>query len=128
MRNPWDWLVSLYFSHSSIRADHGNVSWEEYLRHPKLVAHEQCTLLQSEIIGSELDMIMRYESLELDFNTLCEKLGIQKELPYFHAKSGRVEKRKHYSHYYNDDLKDIVSKNFEVDIMRFGYSFEREKI
>ena len=124
-RNPWDWLVSLYFSHSSVRAEHQKISWSDYARAPKLVKHEQPSCIQSEIIGEEVDFILRYESINEDFKRLCSLLKVDKKLPYFSAKSGRMDgERKHYSYYYDIDLKQSVERMFSEDIKRFGYKYE----
>ena len=124
VRNPWDWLVSLYHSHSSVRSGHGQISWPQFVSNPRLVSHEQNTIVQSEIIGDEIDFILRFENLAQDFQTLCTKLNIKRELPQFDAKSGRLgEKYHHYSKYYDGKLRDLVAYKHAVDITRFDYVF-----
>ena len=127
VRNPWDWLVSLYHSHSSRRSGHGQISWQNYISNPRLVSHEQNTVVQSEIIGDEIDFILRFENLAQDFRTLCTKLNIKRELPYFDAKSGRLGgKYQHYSKYYDNYLRDLVAYKHAIDIKRFNYEFESQ--
>jgi hypothetical protein len=93
---------------------------------PHLAPHEQDTIIQSEIIGNEIDFILRFENLDQDFKQLCFRIGMDaRELPTFGAQSGRVgERNRHYSSYYDSDLRDIVAKRHAVDIARFGYEFE----
>ncbi len=126
VRNPWDWLVSLYFSHDQTRSLKQGLDFNDYVRSPVLANHEQDSIIQSDILGDELDFILRFENLQGDFDALCKALDTPKpDLPYFTAMSGREGKNnKHYSAYYDDELHDIVATRHLRDIERFGYTFE----
>jgi hypothetical protein len=125
VRNPWDWLVSLYLSHNKARSEGGRIDWKSYAKNPRLALHEQNSIIQSEIIGDEIDFILKFENLSQDFKLLCSRLSREiAELPHFVAKSGRVdEKDQHYSKFYDDELRDIVARRHKADIRRFNYSF-----
>jgi chondroitin 4-sulfotransferase 11 len=127
VRNPWDWIVSLYHSHNYTRSAARGVSWSDYVKHPRLSANEQDTIIQSEIIGDELDFILRFETLDDDFKRLCSMIGMATpELPNFSAQSGRSgENKRHYSSYYNGELRDIIANRHIDDIRRFNYRFEQ---
>jgi len=121
IRDPWDWIASLYFSHDR----GGKKTWEEYVLNPNFYAHEPSTMIQSEIIGEEMDFIFRYETLHEDFIRLCQKLGIERRLP--HTQLGEST-YKHYSEVYNDKLADTVAEIFKDDIKRFRYKFISREI
>jgi len=124
VRNPWDWLVSLYLSHLAARSGGGQVAWEEFVLNPRLMPHEQDTVIQSEIIGDDVDLILRFEYLAQDFQTLCTMLNTRRTLPRFDAQSGRLgNKFQHYSSYYDERLRQIVAKRHSADIQRFNYEF-----
>ena len=127
VRNPWDWMVSLYHSHNYTRSAARGVSWREYVKHPRLAPHEQDTVIQSDIIGNDIDLVLRFENLEQDFNHLCSRIGIvAPELPNYSARSGRAgDNKQHYSHYYDAELRDVIANRHIADICRFNYKFEQ---
>lgn len=127
-RNPWDWLVSLYHSHNQVRAKRGQITWPEYVRHPTMDRHEQHSAIQSEIIGTDMDLVLRFETIQSDFDDLCKRVGRPKtDLPFLVTQSGRQgDEYRHYSSYYDEELEEIVRTRQVMDINRFGYRFERE--
>lgn len=127
VRNPWDWMVSLYYAHNYTRSAARGISWREYVKHPRLASHEQDTVIQSAIIGSEIDFVLRFENLGPDFKRLCARIGLEApELPNYSARSGRVGLNKqHYSCYYDAELREIIANRHKDDIRRFNYKFEQ---
>lgn len=66
------------------------------------------------------DLVGRFESLHTDWQRVCKKIGVQAiELPWkvktFH---------RHYSYYYDDELRKMVGDWFRDDVETFGYEFE----
>jgi len=78
------------------------------------------------IIDDELcvDFIIRYENLANDFSEACKRIGLENiALP--HLKSG-FRKGYHYSKYYNEESRSVVTERHRNDIRLFGYQYEVE--
>lgn len=121
VRNPWDWMVSLYYSHNRGKEK----TWGEFVNNPGLFAHEQSTIIQSEIIGDEIDFILRFETLQEDFRQLCTKLAIDRKLPHIQLSEVPYS---HYSSCYDAEQKRAVAEIFKADVERFNYSYVETKV
>ena len=118
VRNPWDMVVSRYFYRKSRYSDFnlsikdfasGNFGWVHYVDYLS-VGGKIC-----------VDFIGRFESLQQDFNIVCDKIGIpEQELP-----QENKSKHKHYTEYYDDETRQIVAEKYARDIEYFGYKFGR---
>ena len=65
------------------------------------------------------DFIGRFENLQEDFNTVCDKIEIpQHQLPHCNKTN-----HKHYTEYYDAELREIIANRFREDIEYFGYKF-----
>lgn len=122
VRNPWDRLISFYFSpHNGVK------TWDrdmfislvkrvrpmiDYLR----VHNTGINRAKSSI---DIDYIIRYESLQDDFDAVCDKL----ELPRRSLPHRNKSDHNHYSEYYDDALLKMVSNLFAKDIELFRYDF-----
>ncbi len=70
------------------------------------------------------DFVGKYENLEADWETICEKAGIpHTALPHkgwnSTAKSGLTDYRDHYT----DKTRDLIAQRYAKDIEVFGYEF-----
>jgi len=145
VRNPWDRLVSTFFHlsnensrvhhHSRVRSKEyykryngnfdlfmkdfakGHIPYKRlYKPQYKLTTYNKYLFKTCNIP----DFIGKFESLQSDFEKLCEMLDLKKyKLPFM-----RTSKHKHYTSYYNDWSKKVVEKIYKKDIMLFDYTFD----
>ena len=125
VRNPWDMLVSEYLWIKKVRFSksfYADVSFTQFVKllakgwAPAQVWHQ---LPSTDFINDNMDFIGRFENLQEDFNTICDKIGIpQQTLPH----NNRSD-RKHYTEYYDDETKDMIASKYALDIKCFGYEF-----
>jgi len=121
VRNPWDWLSSLW--HKGPRRRRG-LSFSKWLLSPTLAPHEQQNMFDLKSELSEMNFIGRFENLQQDFNAVCNHINhAQTQLP--HKKSSSL---KHYSEYYDAKTREIVAEIYAKDIDFFGYKFENHKL
>lgn len=112
VRNPFDRVVSEY----KWCAQFNNVDFLTFLRMPWPGRH---SLPQTEFINKDLNFIGKFENLQEDFNVICDKIGIpQKTLPH-----SNVSKHKHYTEYYNEETKELVTNKYAKDLEYFEYKF-----
>ena len=145
VRNPWDMTVSMYqyLWHKKTgwgpgwRNKHKHFSkltFEEWVKHPAFKFPTiKSANVNSHLSGengtfsswiacdnSTVDFVGRFETLQQDFNTVCDKIGIpRQELPHINKTN-----HKHYTEYYDDETREIVAEKYARDIERFGYEFE----
>lgn len=130
VRNPWDWLVSLYHyllstpSHRHHRRVSEMENFEEYLQFEM----DRGKRFQKDFVADKegrllTDYIGRYESLHEDFETVCRHLNIDASLPHLNKSTHRD-----YRDYYTDQIKDTVTKYWKEDIELLGYDFGNQDL
>lgn len=130
VRNPWDWQVSIYhyslqrpWSHA-IKLFKSFGSFENYLEW----RIERGVELQKEFVLSAsgellVDFIGHYETLHEDFETICNRLGIEYNLPHKNRST-----HKDFREYYKPHTKALVAEAFKEDIEFFGYQFDNPQM
>ena len=127
VRNPWDWQVSLYKyarqtpEHPQYDMTRGFASFEEYIKWRVAEGRR----LQKSFVTNEsgeliVDFIGRLEDIELDFEAVTRKIGIDASLPHLN----KSKRRKDYRAYYTDLTAGLVEEAFREDVELFGYRFE----
>ncbi|MGJ8691879.1 MAG: sulfotransferase family protein [Thalassotalea sp.] len=146
VRNPWERLVSEYL-HKKIDK---KMTLKEYFLHGLPSENLFCDkyrhiMSQSDYLfdqaGNQLvTFIGRFENIQQDFDYVCQQLGIEDStLPHKNSARGfrrlwtrrirhifRVNKRvkRHYSEFYDEELKQLVAIKYQKDIELFNYKFE----
>lgn len=69
-----------------------------------------------------VNMIVRYENLEADFNKVLQAAGVSEhvQLPKYNVTPGK----KSYKEYYSPRLRDYMEKYLREELEVYGYSFE----
>lgn len=134
VRNPWDRFLSTYIYFKGYGRDkRGDVTMGKIVN--RYSTFKTFTLNFHKIDTSEwiyphwneqlywidkrLDFVGRFENLQQDMNTICDKIGIaQQQLPH-----NNKSNHKHYTEYYDDETKQIVAQKYAKDIEYFGYEF-----
>lgn len=129
VRNPFSWVVSWYFYRKKIKNKNNTrgIAFNEWLSNRNSSAYNisgiGLTFSQHDMLSYnnniELDYVAKFENLQQDFNTICDKIGIERQqLPH----KNKTE-HKHYTEYYDEETKQIVMERFAKDIECFGYKF-----
>jgi len=119
VRNPWDRMVSYYFTPGRKKEWDAN-SFERVILEALSVS-DYLRLTEGEADPfSNVNRVLRFESLEEDFRSVCSDRAIRSgSLPKYNR-----SEREHYSRYYDDRLRELVKQRFAAEIERFGYTFD----
>jgi hypothetical protein len=128
VRNPWDWQVSLYHYMRKERTHHQHslarqfANFEEYIewRCSEDVRY-QLDFVDSPAGDQLVDYVGKLETIDQDFAYICNRLGIEAELPRLN-----VSNTTPWRSFYNTRTRNLVSDAFLPDIERFGYRFDSE--
>lgn len=145
VRNPWDRALSTFkhikFSRemsargkmdylhtiaNALRIDPSSLTFDTYVRavlrdrvFDNYHWDKQIHCFTDESNQNLLDFIGRFESLQADFDTACEHIGLPKTKLPRHNKT----EHSHYSTYYSPQTAQIVADLYREDIEMFGYQF-----
>ena len=133
VRNPWDKVVSEFrfrqwTCQNELTAESSFSEWvrSAYVeKDPMYCDWEKMFLPQLEWLTDEtgrfaVDYVGRFESLQDDFDAICDALQLPRMQLGHENKCGR---RTDYRSYFDSETKAIVDKIFEADIEYFGYEF-----
>ena len=131
VRNPFDFLVSLYFyiSQDENHRHHGvvsNMSFLEFLRW-HIANNSPCQLdsvAEPHNAKRLVDYIGRFETLEKDLATIQERLGLEIRSNIKHKNPSLKRKSKGYKGYYDEEGRNLVENYFRADLDLFGYDFD----
>lgn len=125
VRNPWDWEVSIYhyillrpkhFQYATVKSL-GN--FDNYIRwRLDKNKHTQVSFFCDDDGNLIVDYIAKYESLEKEFDTICNVLNIKASLPHINKSN-----HKNYRSYYSKETQQLVEQLHKKDIEQFNYQF-----
>jgi hypothetical protein len=138
VRNPWDRLVSMWsYSRKRNIQPAASVSFEYYIKHQEAIlagaperylsnSQRKINVLYPQYFyisdwwgNNVMDFVGRFENLQNDFDTICDKIGIPRRI----IPQKNSSNHKHYTEYYNTETREIVAKKYAKDIEYFGYKF-----
>ena len=120
VRNPWDRMVSYYFTPTQNLETWSRKKFRGIIS-KALSVPDYLRLDNEQDPFANIDYIMRFENLTDDFRMVCGRLHISPPpLPQLNRST-----RTHYSKYYDDELRELVRARFAAEIKRFGYTFEK---
>ena len=118
VRNPYERMVSYYHFHKSPQYRHPataqKMEFSEWLHNG---LDSRLCRTQSEYLNIDINQIIRYESLQEDFNLFCDNI----EIPRYTLPHYNTSEHKSWEHYYTKELKEFVYGIFQVDFDRFGF-------
>jgi len=119
VRNPWDKVASDYFWVKK-KPRFRKLSFKDYigLLGENLFKGRNCS--QLEFVNENIDFVGRFESLQKDFDKVCEKININKGIL---PKKNCGNHQDMYRSIYDTHTKNEVYKIFKKDIQYFKYSF-----
>ena len=122
VRNPWDRMVSYYFTPTQNPETRNRKKFREIISKAVSLA-DYLRLDNGEGDPfANVDCIIRFENLADEFRAVCDTIGIPPPaLPRYNRSS-----RDHYSKYYDDELREFVGARFAAEIERFNYRFEEQ--
>jgi len=120
VRNPWDRMVSYYFRPTRDLMSWNRKEFKKMILNVFSVA-DYLRLEEGENDPlTNVDRIMRFETLADDFRSVCAALNIPAApLPQYNRST-----REQYAKYYDDELRELVRKRFAPEIERFGYTVD----
>lgn len=125
-RNPWDKMVSMYWWRKfqyKIEDDFASFC-RKAVQSPDNV-YTCPSDFHFYTIDSRLcvDKVIQFESLLNDFSSVCEHLGLGAVDALPRAKAKIRKEKRHYSEYYDDELRELIARRFQSEIDLFGYKF-----
>lgn len=128
IRNPWDWLLSIYYARLQ-NPVHPEYELVRYLGSFKRYVDwwgENQTMQQTDYIFDQdgelmVDFVGRFEFLQQDFESICKIMEIDAHLSHLNK---AIHRKHDYKEIYDTSLIEKVASLFPDDIA-LGYEFDR---
>jgi hypothetical protein len=139
-RNPWERTLSRFFwnhrNDPALKPEKGLLqrlgvpvdelaparkAFNRFLREEAWDTNDRFYVIDGKLC---VDYVVRYENLAGDLLEVCQRVGLP-ELRLPHLKSGMRSKKHHYSEYYDEESRELISARHQVDVKLFGYRFEQ---
>lgn len=124
LRNPWDRKLSDYFFGRKMGIVAPSTDFTTYIKNnhsnPDLWNSPGIEWVEDENGNVEDDIFIgKFENLQEDFNTICNKIGFPiTKLPHRNKTN-----HKPYWEYYTDETAELIRQKYQKDIKIFNYEF-----
>jgi hypothetical protein len=132
VRNPWDKVVSQYCDRrqrDTTQPASDRVTFRDWVqltfreRHHRYYDDARLFMPQTDWLvdaagAIAVNRVVRFETLEHDFEDICRHLGRRAALP-----TEGPSQQSDYRNYYDEESQRIVAEAFRTDLERFGYEF-----
>lgn len=126
VRNPWDKFISTVFYRNRglindglPKIDFFNSVLDKHQEKPGLFYQPQSSFLLNENEDIAMDFIGKTESMQEDFDEICKKIHLPRQL----LDQKNSSPHAHYATYYDTQLKNRVADFYQHDIETFNYTF-----
>lgn len=121
VRNPWDRMVSFYFSpHRKVKQWNRNDFIKFIHQVPSAISYLVLPNTSNyKSIFQYFDYIITFDKLDSGFKAVCGQIGI----PYEELPVRNKAKKQTYTKYYDAELVDIVAGLFSTEIELFKFSY-----
>ena len=116
VRNPWERLISFYFSPHFGRDQFNEAEFSSFVASAVNRAQIEFVTIDGR---PALDRVLRFENLTRDFAAFCSDVGIEAELPHVNQ-----SKRGPYQEYYTAQTRALVGDLYRREIEHFEYTFD----
>lgn len=117
-RNPWDRQVSYY--HLKTKSKDAAICFDRFNRNRRRAYVSNWSLYTIEN-NIALDFVGRYETLEQDFATVLDVIGMPETISL--AKMNVSNRIRDYRSYYTNQSRAMIGDWYEPEIEHFGYTF-----
>ena len=133
VRNPYSRMRSLYdyYYHYKYEFISGNVSFKKFVMtfedeyykkyYPFYTCYDYLIDNEGNIM---VDHIIKFESLNSDYNDFCNKFNITNDLMHIN-KNIYKPKNVDYKNMYDEEMKEVIERIFKKDFETFNYSYEK---
>lgn len=117
IRNPLEWVVSWYTFRKLVSNKNNtkNIEFKDWLMNQSSTAYDSCGLglavSQIDILTSNLDYYMDFETLQQNFDIVCDKINIPRVI----ISHQNTSTHNHYTEYYDPESLHFVQSKFAED-------------
>lgn len=125
-------MISIY-KHKYMGFDK-NYEFKSFLTYvyKAMIRKEQYELIgpQSEFVCGEdekilMDYIGKFERLQSDFDSICQKIGFPPiKVPHVNKTTSTSPSYKRYQDYYDNESRELIAELYKKDIGLFEYKFD----
>lgn len=119
VRNPWDWLVSMYDSGACKRWFQKPDTFQTFIELACSNPEPQLRWF-TRLDEIKVDHVARFENFEAECGYIFQRIGLEiNEIPHCLERFNRP----HYRDWYSAETRTRVAEGFREDIRKFNYKF-----